>query len=134
MEHSSHRSKRALTKKTARVAQMLAITLCLAGMVDFAYSALQSSSCFVNTTGSLGEDPQPRAAVDSDECRAVINSRDLHFRGDALAVLLGVAVFAGATVIRSNAHRRTKRMVIGIEVAVLVIVLAYSILFSLAWH
>jgi hypothetical protein len=113
---------------------MLAIVMCLAAAADFAYTALQSSNCFVNTADSLGEDPQPRAAVDSDECRAVINRRDFTFRIDAAIALLGLFVLAGATVERSNAHRGTKRLVLTIEVAVVVLAIVYTVLLSLAFR
>lgn len=58
----------------------------------------------------------------------------MHFRIDALIALLALAILAGATVVRFDARRSTKRLVLGVEVAVVVLAIVYSVLFALAWR
>ena len=58
----------------------------------------------------------------------------MHFRGDGLTALLGVAILAGATVMRSDAHRRTRRLVLAVEVAAVVVAIVYGILLAVAWR
>ena len=57
MGRASHRRTRALTKAIARVAQVLAIVLCVAAVADFAYSAYQASDCFTDNADPLAQDP-----------------------------------------------------------------------------
>lgn len=106
----------------------------VAAAADFTYFAYRSSDCFVDNPDPLTQESTPRAAVPSGDCQVEIARRDTHMRRDALAVLLAVAVLIGASVTLSDAHRRTKRIALGIEAVVLVLVLAYSLLLVYGWH
>jgi hypothetical protein len=132
MRHRHHISRR--TKKAAWAVRVLAILVCLVAIADFTYKAYESSDCFVENSDPFGSDVAPMAARDTEECRVLIASRDVHLRIDALAVLLATALFLGTVVALSHANRRTKRLLFGIEAAVLVVMLAYSVLWFYSWH
>lgn len=116
------------------VVRGLAILVCLVAIADFTYKAYQSSDCFVDNTDPFARDVAPSVSLDTGECRALIALRDVHLRIDALAVLVAVALFLGTVVALSHAHRSTKRLLFGIEAAVLVVMLAYSLLWFYSWH
>lgn len=128
-----YRHKQSRTRKTARIVRVLAILLCVAAIADFSYYAFLSKGCFSADSDTSGN-ALPRVAVASDECRELIPLRDTHFRLDALGALLAVALLIGTGVVLSNLHRSTKRLLLGVEAAVLVLTLAYSVLWILAWH
>jgi hypothetical protein len=127
-----HHHKRSLSWRIARWFQVLAIVMCLAAAADFTYSAFRSSDCFAPGQNSEDGLSEPRDAITSPECAAEIARRDTHFQVDAAIALLGLAILAGATVRRSDAHRRTKRLVITVEVAVVVLAIVYGALLSFA--
>ena len=128
-----HRHNR-LARRVARIVRLLAIVIVAAGVADFILSAFRSSQCFTDMPDPQAQGVTTRVAVESEECRVEIARRDSHSRVDALAVLLAVALLVGAGVELSNAHRRTRRLVLGVEVAVLVLLLAYGALLMYGWH
>ena len=132
MRHRHHVSRR--TKNAAWTVRVLAGLLCIVAVADFSYKAYESSDCFVDNSDPFGRDVAPKAALDTEECRVLIGSRDVHLRIDALAVLVAVALFLGSVVTLSHTRRSTKRLLFGIEAAVLVVMLAYSVLWFYSWH
>jgi hypothetical protein len=106
--------------------------MCLAAVAEFTYSAFRSSDCFVPGQNPSDDLRAPREAIDSPECAAEIARRDTHSRMDAAIALLGLFVLAGATVQRSDAHRSTKRLVLTIEAAAVVLAIVYTVLLSFA--
>jgi hypothetical protein len=127
-----HHHERSLRRRIARWFQVLAVVMCIAAAADFGYGAFRAGDCFVPGQNSSGDLPEPRSAVNSPECVAEIARRDLHFRVDAAIALLGLFVLGGATLQRSNAHRSTKRVVLTIEVAVILLAIVYTLLLSVA--
>jgi len=115
-------------RRLARIVRIVAIAICLAAIGDFVFDAYGTSNCFTNDADPFASAHSPLVAVDSEECRALIAHRDVFMRIDAMAVLLAIALFIGASVVLSHARRSTKRMVLGTEAVVVVLVLAYSML------
>ena len=108
--------------------RVLAMVVSIAAVADFCYSAYLASDCFEASFDASGREVGPRPAIDTDECRAVITRRDVHMRLDAAALVVAMMTLIGASVMLSNARSSTKRMVLGIEAAMLVVVAAYCLL------
>lgn len=131
--HRHHHLSRA-ERKAVRVVQILAILLCMVAIADFAYMAYQTSDCFTDNADPITAEAAPRVAVDSGDCRAEITRRDSHMRFDGLGVLLTVALLLGSGVALSHLRHGTKKLVLGAEAAVVVLIVAYSLLWIYSWH
>jgi predicted nucleic acid-binding Zn ribbon protein len=134
MDLHRHHHQSPRTRRTARVIRWLAIALCALAVADFGYNAYLTGNCFADNSDPLSRDIVPRIAVNSEECRVLIANRDLHGRVDALAVLLAIALLVASAVVLSRQRRRTRRLLLGVEASVVVLILAYSTLWVLAWH
>ena len=132
MGRVSRRKHRSLRKIAARIVQVLAILLCVAAAADFVYNASLATDCFTDNIDQFAQGEKTRVGVDSEDCRVKIMRRDNHLRVDALAALLSVGLAIGATVVLSSAHRRTRRLILTTEAVVLVLTLAYSLLWIYA--
>jgi uncharacterized membrane protein YoaK (UPF0700 family) len=53
---------------------------------------------------------------------------------DAVLTLLAIALLVAATVVLSKAHRRTKRVVLSAEVALIALAIVYFVLLRFAWR
>ena len=126
MKHRHHPSR--LARRVWQVVRVLAMVVSIAAVADFCYSAYLASDCFEASFDASGREVGPRPAIDTDECRAVITRRDVHMRLDAAALVVAMMTLIGASVMLSNARSSTKRMVLGIEAAMLVVVAAYCLL------
>ena len=130
MSAAGHHRRHLWENAAARTLLAVGILLCGAAVADFAYQAHQTSGCFVAASGPSQQGSPPRAAVGSEECRIAIPRRNAHLFADCVSMLLGVAVLIGAAVDLSHAHRRTKRLVLAAEFAVVLLTVFYSLLWS----
>jgi len=128
--HESHRGKRALTKTAARIALVMGI-LAFAGVVaHFTYLAYESRDCFTETTDADTGLPQRRVPVASEDCRQILSRGEGHQRTDAAIALLAIVIVIGAAVGLANASRRTRRVVLTLEIAVVAVGIVYTILLA----
>ena len=130
MGRVSHRGKRALTKTAARIALVLGIVVFAGTVSHFTYLAYESRDCFSVTTDADTGLPQRRVPVDSDDCRLILSRNEEHQRTDAATAMLAIVIVIGAAVRLSNASRRTRRVVLMVEIAVVAVGIVYTILLA----
>ena len=130
MGHVSHRGKRALAKTAARIVLVLGILAIAGAVTHFAYLAYESRDCFTATTDADTGLPQRRVPVDSGDCRQILSRGEDHQRIDAAIALLAIVIVIGAAVRLSNASRRTRRVVLMLEIAVVAVGIVYTILLA----
>lgn len=111
-----------------------ALLVITAAAADFVYYASQSSECFVDNPDPLSGEARPRQAVESGDCFEMILHRDMHQRLDAVGVMLGILLLIGSGVSLSKAHRRTKRIALGLEAVALVLAVFYGLLWAYSVH
>jgi len=130
MAHAKHHRRHRGRKVSAWTLLAVALGLCVVAGADFAHQAHQTNNCFVSTPDPTGQSVSRRSAVDSEECRVAIPRRDAHFWKDGLAVLCAAALAIGAVLMLSHARQRTLRLVLAAEIAVIVRVVFYSLLWN----
>ena len=91
---------------------------------DFTHRALSTSDCFVGGVSSNSG----TAAPDASACKEAIDVRNTRLQIDILATLaaIGGVIYAGLTLY--HARRRTKLAVLGVVLAILILVFAYTLL------
>lgn len=129
MGHVSHHKEHLLTRPAARIVVVLTAVIFAGAALHFAYTAYESSQCYTGTD-YFSTEPQSRQAVDSDECRLILSHSEEHQRIDASVAMLAILVAIGAAVRLSNASRRTRRVVLVVEIAVVVVGAFYTILLA----
>ncbi len=131
MGHVSHHKKRSLTKAAAQIVLVLGALAFASSALHFAYTAYESSDCYNATkTDPFSGEPVRRSPVDSDECRLVLATSEQHQRFDAAIAVLAIVVGTGAAVRLSNSRRRTKRVVLVVELAVVAVGTIYILLLA----
>jgi hypothetical protein len=127
----SHRKKRSLTRIAAWIVLAVGIVAFAGAATQFVYLAYESGDCYeADTTDHFTGEPIRRAPIHTDECRLVISRSEDHQRIDAAIAILAIVVMSGAAVRLSKASRRTKRVVLMVEVAVVAVGIVYTILLA----
>ena len=129
MAHVRHHREHLLTRPAARVVVVLAALIFAGAAVHFAVTAYQSRQCFApaDVAGS-SQEQQRYQPVDSDDCRLILSRSEDRQRTDATIAVLAIAVGIGGTVRLSKASRRTRRVVLVVEIIVLVLGAVYMVL------
>ncbi len=130
MGHASHHREHLLTRPAARVVVVLAALIFAGAVVHFAVTAYESRNCFTPSTDAVTGEPQRQQPIDSDDCRLVLSRSEDRQRTDATIAVLAIAVVIGAAVRLSKASRRTRRVVLVVEIIVLVLGAVYMILLA----
>lgn len=130
MGHGSRHRKNSGPRKAARIALFFGILTFTGAVIDFAYFAYKSGQCYTASTDVETGEPQRQKPVDSDDCRLIISHSEDHQRMAATIAILAVVIATGAAVRLSNASRRTRRMLLVVEVAVVAVGVVYTILLA----
>jgi hypothetical protein len=120
MLRGSHRRRR----RGIRLVLLLAISVCLASIIDFGYIAYQKTVFFTTATN-------PRSNSDSEYGNTPIMDLDLHMQLDAAVALLASAVLLGTSVKLSKIPHRRKRLVLGVEGFAVTLMVVASLLWNL---
>jgi hypothetical protein len=102
-----------------QVVLLLAISVCVASIVDFGYNAYQRTILFSIWSDSFGDPPLGGS---------IEKNTGLHMQLDAAVALLASAAILGLSVALSKLSRRGKRLVFGAEAVVLAVMIVISIL------
>ena len=132
MGHGTHRKRRSLTRTMARIVLVLAAVTLGIAILHFSYTAYESGQCYTGSAGLFSTEPPPREPIDSDDCRQILASSDEHQRTDAAIAVLAVVLMTGAAVRLSKASRRTRRLVLVAEIAVVTLGVVYTVLLATA--
>jgi hypothetical protein len=132
MAHGSHHKRRSASKAAARVVLVLAAVIFGGAIFHFSYTAYESGQCFTTDADSISTETRPRRPIDSGDCRSIIASSENHQRSDAAIALLAVVLMIGAGVRLSKASRRTRRLVLVAEIAVVTLGVVYTVLLATA--
>jgi hypothetical protein len=100
---------------------LLAISVCVASIIDFGYNAYQRTSFFTSYTDPLTK--QPRSGYHDEYAGAIETDLNLHMQLDAAVALLASAAVLGISVELSKLSRRRKRLVFGAEAVVLTLMI-----------
>jgi hypothetical protein len=130
MGHGSHHKKSSVPRRAARIALILGILAFVGATLHFIFTAYESSECYTSSTDPETGQPQRQKPVDSGECRMIISETESHQRVDATIALVAIVFVVGGAVRLSNANRRTRRLMLIAEVAVVVIGVIYTILLA----
>jgi predicted nucleic acid-binding Zn ribbon protein len=125
-----HHRPHLLTRPAARVVVVLAAVIFTGAAVHFAVTAYEARDCFTTASDVSSGEPQRRQPVESDDCRQVLSRSEDRQRTDATIAILAVAVGIGAAVRLSKASRRTRRVILVVEIVVLGVGAVYIILLS----
>jgi hypothetical protein len=130
MGQVSHRTRRSATKTAARIALALG-TLAFVGVaLHFGYAAHESAGCYQASTDIFTGEPQREVPIESEECRLILSHNEEHQRVDAAIAMLAIVIVSGAAVRLSSASRRTRRIVLMVEVVVVALGIVYTILLA----
>ncbi|HZD32139.1 MAG TPA: hypothetical protein VE779_10815 [Candidatus Angelobacter sp.] len=126
--HHHHNRK---ARRIARILRIVAIVIMGSGVATFAYNAYWQSVCSDKNSDLVTSVPFIRP--DKASCVSLWNVES-YLRLSALAVLVAIAMIIGASVTLSDARRNTKRLALSIEVVVLLLIVAYSLLWMFVFR
>ena len=133
MGDARHHKRRSPARTAARVVLVLAALTFGGAICHFSYIAYESSQCYTaDASDPFSTETQPRRPIDSGNCRAILASTEEHQRTDAAIAILAVVLMIGAAVRLSKASRRTRRLVLVAEIAVVTVGIVYTVLLATA--
>lgn len=130
MDHASRHRHRSRSKSAARIVLVLGMLVFVGVAVHFAYAAHESAECYRASADAFTGEPEREVPVDSAECRLILSHNEQHQRVDAIIAMLAIVILAGAGVRLSKASRRTRRIVLMVEVVVVALGIVYTILLA----
>lgn len=132
MGHGSRHRKNSVPRRAARIALILGTLAFVGAAIHFSYSAYESGQCYTSSTDAETGLPQREMPIKSDDCRLILSRSENHQRIDAAIAMLAILVVIGAAVRLSNASRRTRRLLLIAEVALVAVGTIYTILLATA--
>jgi hypothetical protein len=115
------------------LALVLAISLCVASIIDFGYHAYQKTNLFISYSDPLtGQSRSESYYHDPELGGSIERDTDLHLQLDAAIALLALAAVLAISVELSKLSRRRKRLVFGAEAVVVTLVVVAGILWTVS--